>query len=83
MVYSISYVLKTSGRDYNSLIDAIKAYGVWWHQTESVWIIVTEENAPSVRDNLMKYIEFIEDIRANAVGYEKMTALHIQKRQGV
>lgn len=25
MVYSISYVLKTSGRDYNSLIDAIKA----------------------------------------------------------
>ena len=29
-----------------------------------------------------KYIEFIEDIRANAVGYEKMTALHIQKRQG-
>ena len=25
----------------------------------------------------------IEDIRANAVGYEKMTALHIQKRQGV
>ena len=30
-----------------------------------------------------KYIEFIEDIQANAVGYEKMTALHIQKRQGV
>ena len=30
-----------------------------------------------------KYIEFIEDIRANAVGYEKMTALYIQKRQGV
>ena len=30
-----------------------------------------------------KYIEFIEDIRANAIGYEKMTALHIQKRQGV
>lgn len=27
MVYSISYDLKTSGRDYNSLIDAIKAYG--------------------------------------------------------
>ena len=29
-----------------------------------------------------KYIEFIEDIRANAVGYEKMAALHHQKRQG-
>lgn len=27
-----------------------------------------------------KYIEFIEDVRANAVGYEKMTAMRLQKR---
>lgn len=27
-----------------------------------------------------KYIEFIEDIRANAVGYEKLTAMRIQRR---
>ncbi|WP_195256466.1 hypothetical protein [Dorea longicatena] len=27
-----------------------------------------------------KYIEFIEDVRANAIGYEKMTAMRFQKR---
>lgn len=27
-----------------------------------------------------KYIEFIEDVRANAIGYEKMTAMCFQKR---
>lgn len=27
-----------------------------------------------------KYIEFIEDVRANAVGYEKMTAMRLQRR---
>ena len=27
-----------------------------------------------------KYIEFIEDVRANAVGYEKLTAMRLQRR---
>ncbi|MFR7394219.1 MAG: hypothetical protein ACLUTA_02430 [Blautia wexlerae] len=27
-----------------------------------------------------KYIEFIEDVRANAIGYEKLTAMRLQKR---
>ena len=27
-----------------------------------------------------KYIEFIEDVRANAIGYEKLTAMCLQKR---
>ena len=29
-----------------------------------------------------KYIEFIEDVRANAVGYEKMTAMRLQRDRG-
>ena len=27
-----------------------------------------------------KYIEFIEDVRANAIGYEKLTAMRLQRR---
>lgn len=30
-----------------------------------------------------KYIEFIEDVRANAIGYEKLTAMRLQKRYEV
>lgn len=57
MVYSISYDLRNPGRDYNSLIEAIKEYGTWWHQTKSVWLIVTNQSAASIRDNLMKHID--------------------------
>lgn len=57
MVYSISYDLRTPGRDYSTLIEAIKAYGIWWHQTQSVWIIVTNQSSACIRDNLMKYID--------------------------
>lgn len=57
MVYCISYDLRTPGKDYDSLINAIKAYPAWWHQTESVWIVVTDQNATEVRDNLMKLLD--------------------------
>ena len=57
MVYSISYDLRTPGRDYSSLVEAIKSYGTWWHQTQSVWLIVTNQSTTSIRDNLMKYID--------------------------
>lgn len=57
MVYCISYDLRTPGRDYNSLIEAIKAYEVWWHQTGSVWIIVTSRSAAVIRDELMRHID--------------------------
>ena len=62
MVYSVSYDLKKPGRDYSSLIDAIKAYGTWWHQTESVWLIVSRYSAREIRDNLMKFIDSNDEL---------------------
>lgn len=57
MVYCISYDLKQPGRDYNSLYDAIKSYGIWWHQTDSVWLIVSKDTAIDIRSKLIKYID--------------------------
>lgn len=57
MVYCISYDLKTPGRDYNTLIETIKTYGPWWHQTGSVWIVVTTKTAIGIRDELMRHID--------------------------
>ena len=57
MVYCISYDLKTPGRDYSSLIEAIKAYGIWWHQTGSVWLIVSQRTTANIRDDLMRFID--------------------------
>lgn len=78
MVYSISYDLKTPGRNYNSLIEAIQAYGTWWHQTQSVWLIVSNQSSASIRDNLMKHIDgndqlFVVALKKEwaAVGFKK------------
>ena len=57
MVYCISYDLKTPGRDYNTLIEAIKTYGAWWHQIGSVWLIVSNKTSASIRDELMRHID--------------------------
>jgi len=56
-VYMVGYDLDRPGQDYNSLIDAIKAYGTWWHHLDSTWLIATNENATEVRDNLAQHID--------------------------
>lgn len=56
MIYSISYDLQNAKSEYNDLYDGIKAYGIWWHQTESVWFISTNKSASEVRDYLTQFL---------------------------
>ena len=58
MVYCISYDLRKPGREYDSLYEAIKSYGTWWHQTGSVWLIVTHQDAVQIRDDLKALMDF-------------------------
>lgn len=57
MVYCISYDLRKSGRDYESLYEAIKSYRTWWHQTGSVWFVVTSDTAAHIRDRLSEQLD--------------------------
>ena len=57
MVYCISYDLHRPIRDYESLYNAIKSYYTWWHQTGSVWFVVSSESAASIRNFLSKQID--------------------------
>lgn len=52
-VYCISYDLQS--KNYDNLIEAIKSYGLWWHQSESTWFIETTQPAREVLDNLRNY----------------------------
>ena len=56
-VYCLSYDLRKPNRNYSELYEAIKSFKAWWHQTESVWFIVTNKNAGDVRDFLMQFID--------------------------
>jgi hypothetical protein len=52
-VFCISYDLISN--NYDPLIDAIKSYGRWWHQSKSTWFIETNQNAHQVLDNLRNF----------------------------
>ncbi len=55
--YIISYDLRKPDRDYESLYQAIRAYGTYAHIQQSVWAIVTEHNATQIRDRLSLYMD--------------------------
>lgn len=56
--YIIGYDLHpTKGETYTELIDAIKAYGTYWHHLDSTWLIVTQQTATQVRDNLWQHMK--------------------------
>lgn len=70
MVYCISYDLRKSGRNYESLYVAIKSYGTWWHQTGSVWFVVTSDTAANIRDRLNEQLD----------SNDKLFVIALQKR---
>jgi hypothetical protein len=53
-LFCISYDLISN--NYDSLIEAIKSYGTWWHQSKSTWFIATNQTSRQVLDNLTNYI---------------------------
>jgi len=53
----IEYDLRSPGRDYDALYEAIKSYGTWAHITESTWFIKTDSTCIQIRDKLMEVID--------------------------
>lgn len=72
--YSITYDLKSPGRDYNNLYEAIKSSGKWWHYLESTWIVTTNETSQQIWDRLAKNIDnndrlLIIEVKNNCYGW--------------
>lgn len=53
-VYMISYDLITPGRNYDNLIETIKAFGTWAHPLESQWLIVAENTTCIALRNIFR-----------------------------
>lgn len=67
-VYMVGYDLNSPGQDYSDLIAAIKSYGTWWHHLDSTWIVVTNQTAVQVRDNLLQHMDKNDEILVAAIG---------------
>jgi hypothetical protein len=57
LCYIITYDLIQPGRSYENLHNAIRSYERWAKITESVWAVVTQRNAVSIRDHLSTYLD--------------------------
>ncbi len=68
--YIISYDLHSPGRDYSSLIPAIKELGNWCHAFESFWVIQTGKTAVEVRDVLISHIDSNDQLLVISSGGE-------------
>ena len=73
-VYSVTYDLKTPGRDYTPLYAALKTFPKWWHFLDSTWLIATEESPSQVYKRLVSTITqkdrlLIIEVRNNAQGW--------------
>ena len=53
----IEYDLRSPGRNYDALYEAIKSYGTWAHLTESTWFVKTEKTCVQFRDRLLDVID--------------------------
>lgn len=56
-VHMISYDLITPGKNYDALIDAIQALGLWAHPLKSQWLVVSQATQSGLRDHLKQFID--------------------------
>lgn len=57
MLYSINYDLKGPKAEYSPLVEAIKGLGTWWHYLDSMWIVVSQENAQQIYNRLGQHLK--------------------------
>lgn len=55
--YMVGYDLNSPGQNYDALINALKAYGTWWHGLDSTWFVKSSDSVTTVRDALIKHID--------------------------
>ncbi len=67
-VYSISYDLKTPGRDYTGLYEAIKQIGDWWHYLDSTWLVYSQANAEAIFKHLSPHIDKNDFVLITVIG---------------
>lgn len=72
MLYMISYDLKTPGKDYSALYDAIKRLGAWWHYLDSTWIIQSRHQVADVSALIRQSIDANDRLIVVAIDSEKM-----------
>jgi hypothetical protein len=73
----ITYDLRKPGRDYATLIEAIKSLGRWGHVLESVWTVEAAYSAATVRDHLKQFVDTNDGLFVCRLGLQEWAAYNI------
>ena len=57
MIYAINYDLHRPGQNYDSLYDAIKSCGAWWHYLGSTWLVDTSLSATQIWNKIQPHTD--------------------------
>jgi hypothetical protein len=72
-IYLVGYDIHPSrGESYNDLINALKAYGTYWHHLDSTWLIESDKTAKQIRDELWAHM--YKDDELLVIKYGEKTA---------
>jgi hypothetical protein len=70
-IVAICYDLNRPGKNYPSLIDAIKSgFPTYWHHLDSTWLVKTNLSCVEVRDFLTPYVDSNDEILVVTLGGE-------------
>lgn len=61
-IYMIGYDLNKKGQDYDSLIEAIKTYGTYWHCLDSTWLVKADGAAIDIVNYLSQFIDANDEL---------------------
>ena len=68
--YLISYDLRSPGRNYEPLYEYLRSYGTRSKPLESVWIIVAEKSAKTIRDEITAIVDSGDGVLVLKSGFE-------------
>jgi hypothetical protein len=71
VIYAINYDLKRPGQDYNTLYEAIKGCGAWWHHLGSTWLVDTSLNAQGIWGRLAPHVDQNDTVLVIGVSRDK------------
>jgi hypothetical protein len=67
-LYIVTYDLSNPGRNYESLLKRIKTYNGWARLGGSSYLIMTEQSATQIRDNLVQELDSNDKIYVGLMG---------------
>ncbi len=78
-VYSVSYDLMKSGKDYSGLHGELKQTNEWYHLLGSTWMLYTSESSEQVWERLKPHLDgndqiLIVEVKWNFSGWLTMDA---------